>query len=127
MKTLLVIFLFLSLGASSQTLNTYAKFTKGLGAEYGLKKFDATLWGFVFGADLTIDGDVSLETYVKGHYNINNFFQLTAMAGMQDFNRLTTGVGVRFLYPIDNRHNLLVEPMWHSESSRINLGIQFKL
>lgn len=127
MKFLLPIFLLISFSVKSQTINAFINIPSGIGAEYNWFKADSVKWTAAVGVEAFFLDQLEIAAYVKGQYNIVPFLNITGLIGIHDFKRLAMGLGARGLLPISPKHNFLIEPMWHSEGSRINLGIQFKL
>lgn len=107
---------------------SYASVPYGFGLEVGhdnLKKNKVNYYvGFSadFGEAATKGSDVLF--YTKGVYFFEKNIGFTGLAGVEDLNSFVLGLGARVVIPSD-AFKIVVEPMWRTNGSRVNVGFNF--
>ena len=134
--SIFMLFSIISLGQTNKKFNSltiYAGLPNGVGAEIGhaknLKFKDNKLNYFLgFSADFgekTSNGS-NLMFYARGIYALDKHFGITGLGGIEDLNRLVLGAGLRATIPADG-FKIIVEPMWRTNGSRVNVGFSLPL
>jgi hypothetical protein len=112
---------------AQKSINTYLSIPAGIGVEYGKISFDSTRIGGFLGLAVDLNKNADFELYAKGHYLLSKYLHALALVGVQDLKKMTVGIGVRYYMPINEKLVFILEPILHSEQSRINAGVSFKL
>jgi hypothetical protein len=136
-KVLFFILLLVSTTASAQFFEKHKDFTgqvllaTGFGAELGsFPTSHKQPFGYSFGTAFEFGNKVSdnfdWSVYAKGHFYLCKYASLTAQMGVKDLIDLQAGLGLRVSLPTE-KFNIILEPVWRTENSIMNLGLQYKL
>ena len=136
-KLFLLSFSLIALSCYSQsvkkinTITPYISVPYGFGVEAGhknnIKKSKIDYFaGFSadFGKAASKGSDVLF--YAKGVYSVDKFVGLTGVCGIEDLNKFVLGIGGRLTIPSD-AFKIVIEPLWRTNGSRVNVGLSFNL
>lgn len=144
MKKLLVIVMLLMSGfvkaqdktpffKSFNNVTGYASLVQGFGAEVSkpatFEPVKKMTYAYGVGIDLGTaaeDENVDISVYVKGLYPIYKNLDVVGQLGMRDLINPGAGIGIRYTVK-GEALNFVIEPLIHTDGSRLNLGLQFPL